>query len=361
MRMTISNLRHEETPMRRPTDHIPGLAVATAIVVLGNLAGCGGQTVEPMPDIPEKTVEYDTVKLEYGEEDGVQKKKSQPVRQAMVGEKSGLALLSRATVFRTNVLMWYVFWLKRQVLKQRPKAHDEDEYVWWGWPNGKFVRFRVRLTGEDSHSYKMWFGDSRQDNAELFRGTFTLLSEEGEKQQGYGRLHFNWDTAHEYTDEKTQGKMTIAFRSRNNVRQVRVMYDKFKGKDAEKPIDAINRYVQLSSGRTRFKFFGRSDYEQEMNEPKKKEFFSVDAAWLGDKRGRIAGRIGDGNLDMPFRIGQCWDESEKVVWEKRSAPFKGEEGDKAKCAARLKTLKMDPPTYSKPDGPPAVPEPHASE
>ena len=337
------------------------LAASVCILTVG-LVACGGQTVEPMPDIPEKTVDYETVNMEYGKKDGVQpgtsgNDQSKVVRQKMVGATSGLALLARLTVFRTNRLIYGVFWLKEQVLKQRPLSQRGDRYTWVGWPDGNYVEFRLEVVSENSHEYTMWYGNNGRDKAVIFRGTFTRLGGKGDSLEGYGLLTFDFDALAKYRDRPERGEIRLAFRSRNGVRQVRVLYDKFAGEK----VDALNTYTQLPGGRTRFEFFGRSDWETDQSEQKKLEFFSADAAWLEDRSGRVAARIEGGNLDQPSEMKQCWDATETVVWETSMPSLPGNGGSKSDCADAVEMLQIEPPSYSQPPEKPQVPAEHAQE
>ena len=350
--------------MRHPTRQTGSIRPLVAAALLALLAGCSGTNVEPVPDIPE-TVEYDTVKMEYGDDDGVAPEEDRPMgtqKQMMVGARSQIALFGKATVFRTNVFMYYVFWLMDQVTQHRPTFREGDKYIWVGFPSGKYVRFEAWPTGENSYGYHMQYGNSRTDSAELFSGTFTRLAPDSDIQQGFGRLNFELDTAKKYGDGKSEGTLTVAFRRRGGVRQVRAQYTDFIGENDEKPLDARNRYTQIDGDKTRFAFFGRKNFhDAEDGEEEKEEFFSIDAAWLADRRGRTAAKVEEGNLDQPIEVDQCWDGSETVVWEDSTPDLPGEGGAKSDCAEPLRDLEMSAPTYEEPNGPPAVPAPHPEE
>jgi hypothetical protein len=336
------------------------------LALVSSLAlSCGPTTIEPVPDIPQ-TVDYDTVKIDYAGQDGVEQPQAGTLTGALVGESSGLAEFTRETVFGTNEIMYGVFELIDRITAYPARQPQEGRWVWETPPRADdYLHLRIDAVDAETFSYSLRWGNSAQDNREIFSGWFTPFetadpqSDAQQEQQGEGLLYLDFDAFHAYDPTSFEGKMAIAFRARNGVRQVRVGFDQFTNGDSE-PLNAIYRYVQLPSGRGRLVFFGRGDFGED-GEPH--EFFSVDAAWLPDAQGRVAARIEGGTLSQPVVVRQCWDASETIVWEE-SQPNRPlhDDGSPDACAATLRALTIDPPTYEPPNGrDPDVPEAHPSE
>ena len=333
------------------------IASMSIVAVIGLIA-CGPLGTEPMPDIPE-TVEYDTVKIDYAGEDGIQETQSNTLEQALVGDSSELARLTRETVFGTNRTIHRVFRLI-EVIQRFPTSRRTDElWEWEGQPNGDYLLFRITNVDEDTHAYTMRWGNSAQDNREVFSGEFTPIEPDTEPQQGSGTLRLDFDAVHAYDDSSAEGEMIIAFRVRNQVRQVRVGFYQFS-KEGNPPLDAIYEYVELPSGRGELVFFGHGDWSQD---GRPFEFFSADAVWLADRQGRIAARIENGSLAQPYTVDQCWDAAEKIVWADAQPDIANyDDGSKDACAEPLQPLQIDAPTYQDHNGqPPEVPTPHPEE
>lgn len=104
--------------------------VCTSLLIALGVSACGPQTIEPVPDIPE-TVSYDTVRIDYGGEDGVQQAQrggfDGPVTmaQALVGDPSNMAQLTRGVVFGTNRTIYKVFAFI-DVLTKFPARHPSS-------------------------------------------------------------------------------------------------------------------------------------------------------------------------------------------------------------------------------------------
>lgn len=355
----------------------PKLALSSSLTLLALLASCGPTTIEPVPDIPQ-TVAYDTVKIDYAGEDGVAQAEGESDTSslrtgALVGESSGLAEFTRKTVFGTNEIMYGVFDLIDRITEFPARRPQEGRWVWETPARAQdYLYLRIDAVDADTYAYTMRLGSSAQDSREIFSGWFTPFDtdadngETGEAadsdtdvQQGEGLLYLDFDALHAYDPSSFEGKMAIAFRSRNDVRQVRVGFEQFSDGTSE-PLNAIYRYVELPSGRGRLVFFGRGDFGDDGG---LLEFFSVDAAWTPEREGRVAARVEGGNLPQPYVVRQCWDTAETIVWEQSQPARPAHDGGAIEaCATSLRALTVDPPTYEPPNGrDPDVPGAHPSE
>ncbi len=350
---------------------IRALVLCLSLATLAPVLSCGPTTIEPVPDIPQ-TVEYDTVKIDYAGEDGVEQPQSGTLHGALVGETSELATFTRETVFGTNQLMFRIFESIDTITEFPARRPRTNQWLWETGPNAdEYLYFRIDGVDDDTFEYTLRVGTSAQDSHEIFRGWFTPFDtaaqaeeqeaeeQETQGQQGEGLLHIDFDALHAHDPSSAQGKMAIAFRSRNQVRQVRVGFDQFTDGENE-PLNAIYRYVELPSQRGRFVFFGRGDFSKD-GEPY--EFLSVESAWLADRQGRVAARVENGSLDQPYTVRQCWDASETIVWEE-SQPARPlhDGGSTDQCAASLRGLRIDAPSYEPPNGEdPEVPSAHPAE
>ncbi|MFW6058401.1 MAG: hypothetical protein ACOC9W_06055 [Persicimonas sp.] len=345
---------------KAPSPRLPGAHLLRMLTMLAaaGLLSCGPETTAPMPDIPQ-TVDYDTVKIDYAGEDGVEQTDSSTLTQAIVGESSELAGLTRQAVFGTNRTIYRVFELIDAITAFPPLRRGEDWWEWEGTPDGNYLFFRIDAVDDDTLEYTMRWGDSAQDNATIFTGWFRPFEAEGDPQEGVGVLRIDFDAIHAYDPSSAQGKIVIAFRARNQVRQVRVGYYQLREEPAE-PLDAIYRYVELPSKRGRLVFFGRGDFA---GDGRPHEFLSVQTVWLADRRGRVAARIEEGSFDQPFTVRQCWDASETVDWAHSQPTLPDYDGgSQDDCAPGLRSLDIEAPTYEPPgDEDPQVPEPHPSE
>lgn len=339
--------------------HTPTIVLSLKLALVALVTSCGPTTIEPVPDIPQ-TVDYDTVKIDYAGRDGVEQPQGYTATGALVGETSGLAAFTRNTVFGTNEIMFGVFDLIDRITDFPAQRPREGQWVWQTPARAEdYLYLRIDAVDADTYAYTMRVGTSAQDNREVFSGWFTPFDADTDEQQGEGLLFLDFDALRTYDPNSFEGKMAIAFRSRNNVRQVRVGFEQF-GDGASEPLNAIYRYVELPSGRGRLVFFGRGDFGDD-GEPH--EFFSVDAAWTPAREGRVAARVEGGNLPQSYVVRQCWDTEETIVWE-QSQPSRPlhDGGSSEACAASLRTLTINPPTYEPPNGRvPDVPDAHPSE
>lgn len=349
-------------------------SVACLLVCLGLLVGsCGPQTIEPVPDIPE-TVSYDTVKIDYGGEDGVDAAQTTGAAitrgQALVGDPSQMAKLTRAAVFGTNRTIYRVFALIDVITRfpaRRPRA---DRWVWEGRPDQNYLYLQIDAVDDATFEYSMRWGNDADDNAEVFHGWFhpfeadasdqqdASAQQDTSAQQGEGVLYLDFDALHTYDPTSAQGRMVIAFRSRHQVRQVRVRFDQFRDATAE-ALDATYRYVELPDGRGQFVFFGRGDFSKDGSPY---EFLSVEAAWLDDHQGRVAARVEEGSVTEPVTVRECWDAAETTVWAQSQPTLPNYDGgSEQQCAAQLRAVNLDAPAYTPPDADPQVPSAHPAE
>ncbi len=337
-----------------------------SLLVALSVSACGPQTIEPVPDIPE-TVSYDTVKIDYGGEDGVAQAQrgafDGPVTlgQKLVGDPSTMAKLTRGVVFGTNRTIYKVFAFIDALTKFPARHPSSTRWIWQGEPQGNYLYFQIDATDHDTFQYTLRWGNDAQDNRTVFTGWYHPLADNTAHtgaQDGEGLLHLDFDALHAYDPTAAQGQMAIAFRSHHDVRQVRVGFAEFTDGTAE-PLSAIYRYVELPGGRGRLVFFAHGDFSKD---GRPYEFLSVDANWLADHQGRVAARVQGGSVSQPVTVGECWDADQTTVWAHSQPTLPNYDGgSQDACAPALGALSLDAPTYAAPDGDPQVPGPHPSE
>ena len=341
--------------------------------------GGGGKNWEPVPDPPQH-LEYDTVRIEYGEDDQLDPGADgmQTVQQPLVGDPSDIASFTLNTIAGTNSAFLSILGLIDAIKEADVTAYNSDtrtfiwEYGEWGENKDNWLKLVVverdteARTNKDqlreSHTFELYFGKSAEDNAlvadgefDLFEGTSTV----GERQNGEGILRIYFNNKRLYDQDSPQGIMRIAFRSKNGVRQVRTGFFKTNLNSPDRQLNTIYEYSQFADKRGRFRFFGNTN----INEGPRREFVSVNAAWSGDRDGLVAVRATDGNLDGEFLFRQCWDPELVVTYmETQPSVPELEGGSKEDCAPGLRALMLEAPMYSDaPEQDPGIPNPHPEE
>ncbi len=323
------------------------------------LSSCGAQTTEPMPDIPE-TVEYDTVKIVYGDDDLLVATPELEAR-ALVGDPSSMAAITRATVRGTNRILFEQLALVEAIAAFPPTSFENDVWLWED-PTPEAVRiFAIERVDENRLRYILQAGPSQDELTAVFSGEYDRSERLDGRQQGSGIIRFDL-TELSKIDENTdaEGNVAIAFRSFNRIRQVRVALLDVLEEDATTRTHSLYSYTQLNNGAGRFKFSSLSDFRED-GEPL--ERVTLDTAWTADTAGRASGRITGGSLQInEFLIDECWDASASIVWaDARPDLPTYDDGEFESCAAPLRLLNLEAPVYQAPTGEPEIPGPHPDE
>lgn len=360
-KMKKTTPRRTATPSSSSLDTIRLTIVVTLLAVV---SGCGPMTTEPVPDIPQ-TVEYETVRIEYGDDDLIGGG-SGVVRQALVGDPSVLARATKDTIRGTNAIIRDHFRLVDAITSFPPTAHDGNVWVWESRrerPDGlDYLRFAIEELGEDEYRYVLTGGLSEETAQDLFAGEFTSFGRRDGRQEGFGRLFLDFDAvgAADPEAEVSEGVVVIAFRSANYVRQVRTAFYEVVHRD-NLPTSAIYDYTQFPSGAGTFTFFSRADFLED-GEPL--EFLSIRAGWRADLAGRAVSRISQGSLqinEVIFR--ECWDSSAGTLYADSQPDFPNyEDGVETDCPELQRPFEDTPPVFRDPgDSEPDVPGPHPEE
>jgi hypothetical protein len=335
-------------------------------------AGCGPLVTEPMPDIPE-TVEYDTVRIEYGDDDlvepGEAEQALEPSPAALVGDPSLIALLTGTTVAGTNLTIWFQLKLIEEVTRHRPTSWDEGV---WTWDNAEFKKedeqygvFEIREIEPGRYSYSWRVGNTMDERLEVFSGEFSPRDRVDGQQRGTGIIRFDFDNIRAVDPDgkgPEAGRVAIAFRSIGGVRQVRVATFDLVEDGKTEARSALYRYTQLPTGRGRFQWATPADFLED-GEPL--ELLSIDSAWTPEKAGRAQARVTGGSLEInEVLLHECWGADGKYVFgdltpDMPAVPY--EDGTVDACAGNLNDIELDPPTYQRPETEPEIPGPHPDE
>ena len=332
-------------------------------------AGCGPLVTEPMPDIPE-TVEYDTVRIEYGDDDLVGPSSSQPLThpQALVGDRSIMALLAKGLVGGTNQIIRGQFAVIEAVTGHEPTSWEQGHWVWdntkFKRADERFSRFEITDEGEGRYAYLLVVGSKPAEMLEVFSGHFTPRSREDGVQRGFGLIRFNFDNLHAVDPDARapRGRAAIAFRAVDGVRQVRVAtFDLVEFGKTEKT-SALYEYAQFPDDTGRFKFGTRVDW---LKDGDPHEVLAVDAVWTAATEGRAIARLSGGSLEINEVLAEeCWDGDSAVTFADLTPDMPGlgyEDGTSSGCAASLLEFDLDPPAFSPPEREPEIPGPHERE
>ena len=333
---------------------------------------CGGVVINPMPDIPE-TVEYDTIRLDYGRDDGIEATPDGDVTRqgALIGEPSELAELTGATVSNTNALIYGILNQVDEIVATPPADYADEVWTWeLSRPlRGEYVKFVLqrmdpigRAGAQDAVRFRLEYGRSRVDSATIYDGEFYTFGRDDEgRQRGAGTLRFYFDDVRRYDPSSAEGSMRVSFRSNRGVRQVRSHLLQVKGARTQAdPLDAIYGYVQFPDGYGRLSYFGRGDIVGRDGED---EFASVSAAWSPDKVGRVVAKVERGSLGgLTLGRRQCWDADQVVNYQLSTPANDGDGGAEGACDPVLLGVDLSVPEFSPPTGiDPEIPGPHPRE
>jgi hypothetical protein len=338
-----------------------GLVMMTALVG----SSCGGLVTDPMPDIPEQ-IEYDTVRVNYGEpdaEDGPLGMRG----QALVGSQSGLARTTRDAVRQANELIYAPFALIEQSVQFPPTRYEDEAWIWETSRQAPYMRLELRIASaaqqianaELTTVYTLYYGASATDARPFFEAIFGRFPRRLGRQQGAGLLRINFDALRAYKQDAPRGDVRIAFRVSGGVRQVAAAYKEVQRAEDIEPLSSEQRYVELPGGQGQLEFAAKDDW---LKDGAPLELMIARSRWTRQRAGRIAARLQGGSLALTdLVLEQCWDADSVSVYE-RSRPmimdFGG--GDEADCARAL-TIDQAPDRPRAFNGDPDIPARHPSE
>lgn len=333
----------------------------TPLSLLLVLCACTG-TWEPEPELPE-TVEYDTVRVEYGSDDALTEAGMMTLEQKLVGDPSRIAQLTRASTARTNLTLRKIFDRTAEITAlARPHATYDDASQTWTLVSEREAEYARLLVSQrqppagsdepliDVVEYKLFLGRSAQDNQLVYQGEFYRVARRDGAQQGYGILRFDFDAWQRYDASAPSGQMRLAFRARNGVRQVdAVLFDATLVEDTGEEKQRLNArlsYESLPQGEGRMRFFTRDDLTGDA----RRELIAINALWTADRRGYAATSASAGSLGpVELMQRQCWD-AQGITTYVRTNPQNSERdgGELSDCAPELRDLEISPPVYSRP-------------
>ncbi len=337
-----------------------------ACVFLAVLAtGCGPMTTEPVPDIPQ-TVEYETVRIEYGEDDLIASTGQSALTQALVGDPSFLAALTKQTVRGTNSVIRDHFRLVEVITTFPPTRQQDNFFVWESREardNGvNYLRFVIEDLGDETYRYVLTGGPTEETAQDLFGGEFTNFGRRDGRQQGFGKIYLDFDAIGDADPSAnvTAGKVVIAFRSANLVRQVRTGFYEVVNQGAP-PTSAIFEYTQFENGAGHFTYFSRANF---LGDGEPLEFLGIRSAWNADLEGRAVARVSQGSLEInEVLFNECWDSNAATTYANSTPDFPDyEDGDASACVRLARPFDETPPIYRDPgNNEPQVPNAHPEE
>lgn len=327
---------------------------------------CGPLVTEPMPDIPE-TVEYDTVRIEYGDDD-LLNGTSGTRQQMLVGDASGIAQVSQVFVKGTNLVIRTQIRLVEAVVRNDPTSYSDGVWVWdnttFKSAEDRFSRFTIQRIEDGDFRYLWEVGNTADEMLEVFAGEFHPRARFDGRQRGLGLLRFNFTNMHEVDPTSTpeKGRVAIAFRSIGGVRQVRVAtFDLVEAGETE-PRSARYEYVQLPDDAGRFKFVAETDF---LKDGAPFEELAIDAVWSQTQSGRALASLTGGSLTInEVLLQECWDDVGRTTFADTTPDLPGvpyEDGDISACEPRLVEFDLAPPSLDAPQTDPEIPGPHPDE
>ena len=335
-------------------------------------ASCGVGVINPMPDIPE-VVEYDTIRIEYGTDDGVEATQEDELTRvsALLGERSEIAALTFTAVSNTNRLIYGILARVGEVVVTEPTDYADEVWIWEANrpSRGEYVKFSLERLDTieadgavDAVRFRLDYGTSRMNSAKIYDGEFYTFGRDPEgRQRGAGILRFYFDEIHRFDPDSTEGTMKLAFRVNGGVRQIRA--NLLGVRDANippEPIDASYGYLQLPDGYGRLGYLARGDA---FGRDGVDELSSVDAAWAPDQRGHAAALIRGGSLgEREVDRRQCWDRDQLTTFQLTQPARDDDGGDESACDPALLGLELEPPGFERPaSNDPPIPSRHPLE
>lgn len=367
---------HYDTLRLKESSPRAGSILLVSLVVLGVTLACGG-TFEPTPDIPEH-VEYDTVRIDYGAGEPLMPMSDGTRAQALVGAASDLAGLTRETVAFTNNLLADQFKLINDIKSNPVTEYKDGKWIWETREVRKdYARFEIveikqpapsreKIVG--AYAYLLYIGNSKNDNALVYSAEFYQFDQARQlsnAQQGYGIVRFFFTALRRYDSSAPLGNIRLAFRARNNVRQVRVNLNGIRERLGDDRLRALYQYTQLPDNQGRMTYFGLGDYS---NDGEPYEFLAAHAAWTAEQEGHVAASVSGGSLKdtLPndrLLLRECWDIAGVTTYARSQPSIPDYEGGQLEdCAIALQTVELSPPQYQETeDVDPELPQAHPQE
>ena len=330
------------------------------------MASCGVGVTEPMPDIPQ-TVEYDTVHIEYGEEDFVEELDSGTRQQALVGAESLIGKVAQDVVRDTNRILFDHIEQVEDIVSNPPTRTEPGTWIWDRSDNSSFWRpgsfFAIQEIDDGVFGYTWRLHRVDGEEFEVFSGQFTPRTRVRGQQRGSGIIRFNFDSLKAVDENSTaSGTLVIAFRAVGGVRQVTFATFDLQWNDAMTPLTSQHSFVQLPSGAGRLRFVRPVDF---LNDGLPHERLAIDAVWTRSQSGRALAHVMGGSLAPNEVVMQeCWDDANRQVFgdltpDIPEADF--EDGDPMDCDVSLEAFELFAPDDAPPQGDPRVPNPHPDE
>lgn len=345
------------TPHLKLTARHASAAALTALLITA-LACIGGPSIDPEPDIPEH-VEYDTVRVDYGEDDQLEVTTDGTRAQPLVGDRSRIAEFAREQIRLTNAVLYTNLQTVDQITSTPPTRTDDGVWVWEttraGRARDRYARFEMvrravepgEAQAQGSHSFALHYGDAKDSAVQLMDGTFTTFGRDGARQQGIGVIRLNLSGMRRFDPSIATGELRLAFRSSGGARRVRTGYFGVRQRLDDEPLQAIYEYTQRADRSGDFTFFGRTDA---LGDGRPYEQLSARARWDATSAGRVFARLEGGSLpNNEWLIDQCWDDAQVVTYM-RTAPQRpdADGGTPQSCPAGLRELSDAPPQYAAP-------------
>ncbi|MEZ4458781.1 MAG: hypothetical protein R3E66_03450 [bacterium] len=223
------------------------------------LLGCGPVVTEPMPDIPQ-TVEYETVRVEYGTTDLLDAP-ADARQQPLVGEASELALLTQGFVRGTNKAIRDQIQLVERVSADPPTAYADGVWTWEYASATEYFLFQITEGADGGYSYSFSTGTDASTALVVFDGQFQPREGRLLRQSGTGILRFHFDNIPQPGPQKASGTISDRVSCDRRRAASRTHFLDFT-EGVEPPLTAAYDYIQLRSGQGRFRYSARQDFKR---------------------------------------------------------------------------------------------------
>lgn len=334
-------------------------SAALLVALIATALACvGGPSIDPEPDIPEH-VEYDTVRIDYGEDDQLETTTDGTRAQPLVGDRSRIAEFARAQIQLTNAVIYTNLRLVDEIVALPPTRTDAGRWIWEsaraGRARDKYARFEMvarapesgEASAQGSHSFALVFGDDAASAVKIMDGTFTTFGREGVRQQGIGVIRLPLGGLRVFDPTIATGELRVAFRASGGERRVRTGYFGVRKRLGDDPLHAIYEYTQRADRSGDFMFFGRTDA---LGDGRPYEQLSARARWDATSAGRVFARFEGGSLpNNEWLVDQCWDDAQVVTYMQTAPQRPGEDGGSVlACPEALRGPSDAPPQYAAP-------------
>jgi hypothetical protein len=301
------------------------------------------------------------VELSYGD-DG----EGTTLRQALNGDPSEIALLTRDAVVGTNTMMKDHFDMMKHVASQPPTDILPNGRVWQAVHGG--VTIRVVATSSPTPrgiKYDYLVAGKRTGSVDDFLpiidGHVVRLADRYEPRDGFGVVRFRAGNLNTLQPVRNIGGIArVAFRKANRAHQVNVRAIGLRGPNSQDfPIAAQYAYAVAPSRAGRLVWFSHGNVA---NDGAPFENAAVHSAWRPDHSGIGAAFVTGGTLGQAFiHEVECWDTALLTGFEVIETPWDRQvSGDPANC--KLDPDAIEPPAIEDvPDEDPMIPEPMPEE